>query len=104
MQSPALSTESFRGYADQALAYVQTPQGMIVAGVVALLYVFAFCRLFARTGQSAYLGLLMFVPPFMLLMPLWLAFGPWPVNGELRTLRKVQRTIHRADERSQRAA
>jgi TRAP-type C4-dicarboxylate transport system permease small subunit len=96
--------DSLQTYADQAFAYVKTTQGMIVVGVVALVYVLAFCRIFARTGHSAYLGFLMLVPPFALVLPLWLAFGPWPINGELRTLRKVQRTIHRADERSQRAA
>lgn len=76
------------------------PLAAAAFGVVVLTYVFAWCRLFARVGLHASLGLFAVLPPVALVLPFVLAFTPWPVLRELRTLRGIQHTIRRADMRN----
>ncbi len=89
---------------DDAVAFLKTDQGLITLGAVGLVYFFAFCRICSRVGFHPAVGLLMLVPPFTLLLPLVLAFWPSPRERELRTLRKIQKTVHRGADRSQRYA
>lgn len=60
----------------------------IILGVAALLAI-AGWRIFAKAGFSGWLGLLMVLPGANLLMLLILAFGEWPIHGELRQLRDL---------------
>lgn len=52
-----------------------------------LLTVVAWWQIFAKTGNSGWLGLLMLVPVANLVLLLYLAFSEWPIHGELRRLR-----------------
>lgn len=47
-----------------------------------------FCSIFAKAGYHWALGLLMLVPIACIIMPFILAFGRWPVQKELRQLRR----------------
>lgn len=53
-----------------------------------IVYVIAFCKIFAKAGYSWALGLLMLVPIVNFVMPLVLGFGSWPIEKELETCRK----------------
>lgn len=55
--------------------------------VVFAISILVWCRIVGRTGLSAWLGLLMFVPIANLVMFLVLAFGRWPIEDELQRLR-----------------
>ena len=87
-----------------AREYLSTSTGLAVAGIVVGIYVFAWCRVFAKAGYPSAWGLSMTLPPLWLVMPLVLAFGRWPVLREARELRKVQRAVHKADNRLNKAA
>ncbi len=81
------------------LAFLQTPMGLTAIGVAGLMYSFVWCRVFAKAGFHGGMGLLMVIPPLMLVMPFWLALVPWPVEREMRGLRRMQKAVHKADER-----
>lgn len=49
-------------------------------------------KIFAKTGNSGFLGLLMFVPLVNFIMLLVLAFSDWPVHRELRMLKAGKTT------------
>jgi uncharacterized membrane protein YhaH (DUF805 family) len=51
------------------------------------------CRIFANAGYSWALGLLMLIPIVNIIMAFYLAFADWPVNKELRELKKKQENI-----------
>ena len=79
----------------------------VIAGVVGgllLVFVLGFCAIFARTGFHWSLGLLMAVPGVNLVPFLMLAFCAWPVNRELRSLRKLQGRVSKAENSYERAA
>ncbi len=77
---------------------------LFAAGLTALVFTLACCRIFSRAGFHGALGLLMFVPGVNVVMFFVLAFAPWPAGRELRRLRKLERGVHRADDRYSRAA
>ena len=81
----------------EVLALVQDKNVQIVAAVASLELVLGSCRILARTGRHAGLGLLMFVPGINLLLFLFLAFGRWPAERELKALRKAQRASLKAE-------
>ena len=70
---------------------------LIVGAVLALVFVFASCRIFAKAGFPASLGFLMLVPVVNLFGFLYLAFARWPVRGELHGLRKLQNQARKID-------
>jgi bacteriorhodopsin len=97
--------EKLKAYlSPEVLAFLQNTNVQIVMAVTALVLVLGSCRIFARTGQRAYLGLLMFVPGVNLLMFLALAFGRWPAERELRALRKAQHAAVKAERKLERLA
>ena len=61
--------------------------------VVLLFFVFGIYinwRLFAKTGNSGALSLLMLIPIVNLIMYLWLVFSEWPIEREVKSLRSQQ--------------
>ena len=74
---------------------------MATIAVASLLYVYSWCRMFSKAGFHGSLGLLTLVPLMMIVLPLWLAFAPWPADRQLRGLKRMQRAVHKADERHQ---
>ena len=75
-----------------------------VVGGTLLLFTLAFCRIFARAGHRAALGFLMLIPGVNVIMVLLLAFGRWPVEQEMRGLRKVQKRADQARDALSKAA
>ena len=51
------------------------------------------CKIFSNAGYSWALGLLMLIPIVNVIMAFFLAFADWPVNKELRLLKKKQENI-----------
>ena len=64
---------------------------VLVSLIMTALLTFAFCRIFHKTGYCWALGLLTLVPLVNLIMPFVLAFGDWPVQKQLRSVREQQR-------------
>jgi len=95
----AAGTESLL---DQILPFFETKTGIATLALAALIYVFAWCRLFSKAGFHGALGLLTLVPPLFVFLPLFLAFASWPADRELRGLRRLRNVVHKADERTQR--
>jgi hypothetical protein len=60
------------------------------AMLMMVVMVWVYCRIFSKAGYSWALGLLMIVPIANLIMPFILAFGDWPIQRELRQLRRQQ--------------
>lgn len=82
----------------EAIQTLKSPVVLGVGGVAVLVFVLAWCRIFARAGFHAGLGLLMVVPGVNLVMVLVLGFAGWPRERELKALRRVQRASRHVDE------
>ncbi len=85
----------------EALAFLQNQNVQMAIGFSFLVMVLGCCRIFARTGRHGALGLLMLVPGLNLLMFLFLAFGRWPAQTELRLLRRAQKASMRVERKVQ---
>ena len=94
-----VSQASYQKFLDDAVVFAKSDTGMITLGVVALVYLLAFCRICSRVGFSPFLGLVFLLPPFTFLLPLALGFWPSPKQRELRVLRSMQKSVQRADQR-----
>lgn len=66
---------------------------------VAVLLVLASIRVFMKAGFSWPVGLVLSLPPFAIIAPLFLALAPWPARRELAAMRAVQRVVHRTERR-----
>ena len=55
--------------------------------LITILVVLVFCKIFAKTGYSWALGLLMFIPIANIIMLFVLAFSEWPIQKELKSLK-----------------
>lgn len=53
-------------------------------GLVVVLFVFLYWKVFARAGYSGWLALLMAVPIVNVAMFVWFAFADWPVAKKAR--------------------
>jgi hypothetical protein len=82
---------------EEAITWLQSTTGMLAVAGTVLVFALATCRIFLRTGKHPALGLLMFVPVVNMVVFLMLAFGPWPMERELRGLRKVQKAARKVD-------
>lgn len=80
-------------------AWAAEPPHAIALGAVAALWALAWWVIFARAGFIGALGLLMLVPGLNLLLFLLLAFGGWPATRELRSLRRLETAVARAEDR-----
>lgn len=72
---------------------------LIVVGATLFLCTFASCRICAKAGYPSILGLLLLLPVINVMLLLGLAFGSWPMEEELRSLRTVERAVRRADQK-----
>lgn len=100
---PEIVMEFFSQIFSQDLStWMKSTNGMIALAIVALFYVFAFCRVFAKAGFNPMLGFLAFVPPLMFVLPFYLAFAPWPQDRELKGLRRMKKAVHTANEKHER--
>ena len=79
------------------------PLGAALAALLVLVYVFAACRICAKAGFWGPLGFFLALPPLTLFLPLFLAFMPWPVRGQLRQYRRLQKVMKREDRRLERS-
>ena len=61
--------------------------GLLFTLAALAFFTFLYCRIFKKTGFHWSLGLLYLVPAVNLfIIPLILAFAPWPVNQRLKEL------------------
>jgi hypothetical protein len=58
------------------------PTEVLMFGVIALLFVWPWCRIFAKAGYPAWYGLSLLVPVLNLVGLLYLAFAEWPSRQE----------------------
>lgn len=63
---------------------------ILIGLMVLLIKILIFCKIFSKTGYCWALGLLMLVPIANIIMLFVLAFGDWPIQKELRLLKKQQ--------------
>jgi UPF0716 family protein affecting phage T7 exclusion len=61
---------------------------ILIALAINIVYVIAFCKIFAKAGYHWALGLLMLIPVANFIMPLILGFGQWPIYRELDAYRQ----------------
>jgi len=80
-------------------AFLTTPTGLSLVGAAVLTWTLIWWRIFRRTGAHGAMGLLMLVPAVNVILLFVLAFGPWPVEQEVRNLRRVQRAARKAEDR-----
>lgn len=83
---PMYSHEMPRGATPLGVCFIAVI--ILMALAINIVYVIAFCKIFAKAGYSWALGLLMLVPIANFVMPLVLGFGSWPIEKELETCRK----------------
>ncbi len=89
---------------DQVMQWLSDPVNAAIVGGAVLLLVLGFCSIFARAGYHWALGLLMTVPGVNVIVFLMLAFGSWPSSRELRSLRRLENAVSKAENRHARAA
>ena len=87
---------------EQLADFLLSPGGLATVALALLVYGFAICRIFAKAGFWAPLGLFLSVPPLILLLPLFLAFAPWPVRGQLRRFRRLEKLMRKEEIRDER--
>jgi len=63
---------------------------LALSAAILIIKAVIFCRIFSKAGYHWALGLLMLVPIACIIMPFILAFGQWPIYGELQQLRRQQ--------------
>ena len=63
---------------------------ILFALIVLIIKVLIFCKIFYKAGYSWALGLLILVPVVNIIMYFVLAFADWPVEKEIRLLKKQQ--------------
>ncbi len=94
MQAAQPELEAWRA---RLAAWLEDPLTLLTAGALVLFYLVVWWRIFARAGFSGFLTFFMLLPPVAILMPIFLAFAPWPARGELRELRKMRRAADKAE-------
>jgi hypothetical protein len=62
---------------------------LAIAAVVLILMIVVWWRIFDKTGHGGAMSLLMLLPIINIIMLLVLAFGEWPVEAEVRRLRRA---------------
>jgi len=84
----------------QATENVSATTYLTAAGLCLLLYVFSWCRIYAKAGQHPALAFVMLIPGLNLVMLTIFALGRWPIERELDEVREVRKAVHRADART----
>jgi len=83
----------------EVVAVLTSSTAVLIALVSLVVVALASCRIAAKAGYHASLGLLVLVPVANVMLFLTLAFSRWPVEQELRSLRHVEKAVRRADQR-----
>jgi hypothetical protein len=91
------ATTKLYGY--EVPTFLTTPLGMSLVGLALLTWTLIWARIFSRTGAHGAMGLLMLVPVVNVILLFVLAFGSWPLEKEVRSLRRVQRAARQAEDR-----
>lgn len=60
----------------------------LLALIIAVIQIVAFCKIFSKAGYSWALGLLMLVPIANIIIIFYLAFAEWPIQRELRSYKQ----------------
>jgi hypothetical protein len=89
---------------NQVVQWLSEPVHAWSVGAAVLLYVLGCCCICARTGWSWLLGLVFALPGLNVVFFLLLAFGPWPAQGELYRLRRLDQSVAQAAKRYSKAA
>jgi len=79
--------------------FFTTQTGAAVVGAALLTWTLIWWRIFRRAGFHGAMGLLMLIPVVNVMLLFVLAFGRWPVERELKSLRRVQRAARKAEDR-----
>ena len=80
-------------------AFFTTNTGMAVVAAGLLTWTLVWWRIFRRTGSHGAMGLLMLIPVVNVMLLFVLAFGVWPLEKEVKSLRRVQRAARQAEDR-----
>ena len=91
----ALTTRLANGIPPWALELATSGTALAVVALSLLFMALASCRVFAKAGYPAWFGLLVLVPVVNAIVLLGLAFLRWPIERELRSLRKVEHKVRR---------
>ena len=78
--------------------YFTTQTGLAVVGAALLTWILIWWRILRRAGFHGAMGLLMLIPPLNVILLFVLAFSPWPLDKELKSLRRMQRAARMADD------
>jgi hypothetical protein len=79
--------------------FFMTQTGAAVIAAALLTWTLIWWRIFRRAGFHGAMGLLMLIPAVNLILLFVLAFGRWPMERELKSLRRVQRAARKAEDR-----
>ena len=93
MQSHVLFSPSGEEEAIAAIGGIVALLVILLIGLVYTAVKAVICwKIFAKTGYSGALGLLMLLPIVDIIMAFVLAFGQWPIHRELEHLRQFHST------------
>jgi hypothetical protein len=67
---------------------------LLFGAMTAVIGAFAWWRIFWRLGWPPYTGLIMAVPIANLVMLLYIAYTPWPIEEKMESIRKELETRH----------
>lgn len=79
--------------------WISDPTNAAIVGGCALVWIVAWWAIFARAGFTGALSLLMLLPGINVIVFVLFAFGGWPVMRELRSLRRLETAVARAEDR-----
>ena len=85
---------------ESASSFMGDTVAMAIGGAFLLVFAFIWCRIFGKAGYHGAMGLLMFIPVVNLVMILVLAFKKWPIEDELKSLRKTHKAFRDAEKRN----
>ena len=89
---------------EQVVQWLREPVHAWSVGAAVLLYVLGCCCICGRAGWSWVLGLVFALPGLNVIFFLLLAFGPWPSQGELYRLRRLDQSVAQAAKRYSKAS
>lgn len=73
---------------EHVMSLLLTAAGLVISLIPIVFIIIVFWKIFAKTGYSGALGLLMFVPIANIITLCVLAFSEWPVHRELNWYRQ----------------
>ena len=73
---------------------------LMAVGACALVYALSWCRLYAKVGKHPSVGFLTLVPGLNVLLLAAFAFGRWPIDGQLKEMKRVRKDVHRSHQKA----